>query len=412
MRVADLMALQVKYNLLTSQQTGYHTECPQENVVATTRPIFVVGVAIAGLTAAVMTLWGGSLLSVASSTGLHSTVTLPRAATGASATRTVAQTRPLDVRLRANKLEDSWEHTTGHSTPPHVPADYSGVRLQERVSAQSGPSRLFSDVLTMVGAAIVSAVVARGYTLMQSTRNLRPGPASAEAVAQPSELAMVAVTGEFALPPLPWEKDALEPHISAETIDYHYGKHHLAYVNKLNELLGMPENADWKDKTLEEIVIGTTGVMFNQAAQIWNHNFYWECLKPNPDSEANPPTGAIKDLIDRDFGSFDAFNEQFTTACVGHFGSGWVWLVCGSDGKLMITQGHDAGNPLKDGTGTPLLTCDVWEHAYYVDRRNARPAYVAAWWNLVNWEFVNSNVGPTAAMAATTGLLRNPGAVS
>ena len=402
------MALPAKYSLLTSEQTGYCTEYPRKNAAATTGPIFVIGVAIAGLTAAILTLWAGSFSSMASSTGLHSTVTLPRAVTGVSAARTVVQARPLNVRMRAKELGHSWEHSTGRSTLPQVPADHSGVRPQERVSAQYGPSRLFSDVLTVVGAAIVSAVVARCYALMQSTRNLRPGPTSTQPVVQRSELAMAAVTGEFALPTLPWEKDALAPHISAETIDYHYGKHHLAYVNKLNELLGMPENADWKDKTLEEIVIGTTGVMFNQAAQIWNHNFYWECLKPNPDSEANPPTGAIKDLIDRDFGSFDAFKEQFTTTCVGHFGSGWVWLVCGSDGELKITQGHDAGNPLKDLTGMPLLTCDVWEHAYYVDRRNARPAYVAAWWNLVNWEFVNSNVTPALAMMATTGLLRHP----
>jgi len=209
-------------------------------------------------------------------------------------------------------------------------------------------------------------------------------------VAEP--IAVFATTGTFTLPPLPWERTALAPHISAETIDYHYGKHHQAYVTKLNELVGTPEHAQWRGKSLEEIVLGSTGIVFNQAAQIWNHTFYWEGLRPNPEGRPNPPTGPVAALIDRDFGSAAAFQEQFTAQAVGHFGSGWVWLVQGPDGKLRITQGHDAANPVRDGTGTPLLTCDVWEHAYYVDQRNARPAYVKAWWNLVNWDFVNRNV--------------------
>jgi Fe-Mn family superoxide dismutase len=215
---------------------------------------------------------------------------------------------------------------------------------------------------------------------------------NAEAPAPPLPVAMFATTGQFTLPPLPWERTALAPHISAETIDYHYGKHHQAYVTKLNELVGTPEHAQWRGKSLEEIVLGSTGIVFNQAAQIWNHTFYWEGLRPNPEGRPNPPTGPVAALIDRDFGSTAAFQEQFTAQAVGHFGSGWVWLVQGPDGKLRITQGHDAANPVRDGTGTPLLTCDVWEHAYYVDQRIARPAYVKAWWNLVNWDFVNRNV--------------------
>ena len=207
-----------------------------------------------------------------------------------------------------------------------------------------------------------------------------------------SGVAMAAVTGTFELPTLPWAKDALAPHISAETIDYHYGKHHLAYVNKLNELLALPENDKWKDKTLEDMIRDSDGVLFNQAAQIWNHNFYWGCLKPNPDSAPNLPTGEIKRLIEKNFETFEDFKTQFSAACVGHFGAGWVWLVLDHDDKLRIVEGHDAGNPIRDGAGTPLLTCDVWEHAYYVDQRNARPAYIGAWWNLVNWEFVNNNV--------------------
>eukprot|EP00667_Euglena_gracilis_P011253 EG_transcript_11490 len=215
--------------------------------------------------------------------------------------------------------------------------------------------------------------------------------------------AMFATAGEFQLPALPWERGALAPFISAETIDYHYGKHHQAYVTKLNELLGLPENVQFRGKTLEELVLATTGPMFNQAAQIWNHTFYWNGLRPNPEGRPNPAGGAVAALIERDFGSFAAFQEQFTAACVGHFGSGWVWLVYGADGRLRITQGHDAANPVRDGTGTPLLTCDVWEHAYYIDQRNARPAYVKAWWSLVNWDFVNGNLPAAVALMATSG---------
>ncbi|CEM28879.1 unnamed protein product [Vitrella brassicaformis CCMP3155] len=191
----------------------------------------------------------------------------------------------------------------------------------------------------------------------------------------------------FKLPDLPYKLDALQPHISAETLSYHHGKHHAAYVNKLNQLIeGRPALAS---KTLEEIIKGEDGIVFNQAAQIWNHTFYWSCMKPGG---GGLPTGAVKDKIDAAFGSFDAFKEQFSTAAAGHFGSGWAWLVAGDDGKLKIVGGHDAMNPMKDGSGKAILTCDVWEHAYYVDYRNERPKYVAAWWNLVNWDFANANL--------------------
>eukprot|EP00668_Euglena_longa_P043783 GGOE01058287.1.p1 GENE.GGOE01058287.1~~GGOE01058287.1.p1 ORF type:complete len:386 (+),score=88.85 GGOE01058287.1:60-1217(+) len=221
-------------------------------------------------------------------------------------------------------------------------------------------------------------------------------------------MAMASVSGSQAAPhelsPLPYDKAALQPQISSETLEYHHGRHHQAYVTRLNELLQAEENAAWRGKSIEELVLGTQGSLFNQAAQIWNHDFYWRCLRANPDGAPNPPTGVVKDLIDRDFGTFEQFQAQFTATCTGHFGSGWVWLVYGQDKKLAIVQGHDAGNPLRDGVGIPILTCDVWEHAYYIDHRNLRAAYVAKWWQLVNWEFANDTLGVRQmAMASTTG---------
>eukprot|EP00667_Euglena_gracilis_P004068 EG_transcript_4083 len=222
-------------------------------------------------------------------------------------------------------------------------------------------------------------------------------------------MAMAAVAGGATAAPhqlaaLPYDKTALQPQISPETLEYHHGRHHQAYVTRLNELLRAEENAAWRGKSVEELVLGTQGALFNQAAQIWNHDFYWRCLRANPSGAPNPPTGAVKDLIDRDFGSFEQLQAQFTAACVGHFGSGWVWLVYGADQRLAIVQGHDASNPLRDGRGIPILTCDVWEHAYYIDHRNARPAYVARWWQLVNWDFVNDTLGVRQmAMASTVG---------
>ena len=188
----------------------------------------------------------------------------------------------------------------------------------------------------------------------------------------------------FELPPLPYAKDALAPHISEETLDYHYGKHHNAYVVNLNNLV---DGTDMADMSLEEIVRNSDGGVFNNAAQVWNHTFYWNCLSPNGGGEA---TGAIADAINAKFGSFADFQKAYTDACITNFGSGWTWLVKNAAGELEIVKTSNAGCPLTDGV-TPLLTCDVWEHAYYVDYRNARPAYVDAFWNLVNWDFVNAN---------------------
>ncbi|AKS41656.1 superoxide dismutase [Wenzhouxiangella marina] len=185
----------------------------------------------------------------------------------------------------------------------------------------------------------------------------------------------------FTLPELPYAKDALEPHISAETLEYHYGKHHQTYVDKLN---GLVEGTADADKSLEDIIRSSSGGLFNNAAQVWNHTFYWHCLAPNGGGE---PGGALAELIDRDFGSFAAFKEQFTQTAINTFGSGWAWLVQNPDGKLAITSTSNAETPLT-GSAKPLLTCDVWEHAYYIDYRNARPKYMDAFWNLVNWDHV------------------------
>ena len=185
----------------------------------------------------------------------------------------------------------------------------------------------------------------------------------------------------FTLPELPYSKDALAPHISAETLEYHHGKHHAKYVETLNSLTEGTDNAN---KSLEELIKSTSGKLFNQAAQVWNHTFYWNCLSPNG---GGAPTGKIADAINEAFGSFETFKEKFSAEAAGHFGSGWAWLVKDAAGKLSIVGSHDAGNPMTSGL-TPVLTCDVWEHAYYVDYRNARPKYVEAFWNLVNWDFV------------------------
>lgn len=186
------------------------------------------------------------------------------------------------------------------------------------------------------------------------------------------------------LPSLPYAMDALEPHISRETLEYHYGKHHNTYVVNLNKLVA---DTEFASASLEDIVRKASGGVFNNAAQVWNHSFYWNCLSPNG---GGAPAGDLATAIDRDFGSLDAFKEEFSTKAVTLFGSGWAWLVRNPDGKLSIMQTSNADTPLT-GTATPLLTCDVWEHAYYVDYRNARPKYVEAFWKLVNWDFVASN---------------------
>ncbi len=189
----------------------------------------------------------------------------------------------------------------------------------------------------------------------------------------------------FTLPELPFDKKALEPHISAETLDYHHGKHHQAYVTNLNNLTeGKPE----ADKSLEDLIRTAEGGIFNNAAQVWNHTFYWNGLKANGGGQ---PSGELLDLINRDFGSFDNFRKEFATAAATQFGSGWAWLVY-DNGKLEIDKTGNAANPLRDGK-TPLLTIDVWEHAYYVDYRNARPKYIdIVLDNLVNWDFVAKNL--------------------
>ena len=188
------------------------------------------------------------------------------------------------------------------------------------------------------------------------------------------------------LPKLPYEMGALEPHISQKTLEFHYGKHHNAYVNNLNKLIaGTP----FESKTLEEIVKTSQGGMFNNAAQVWNHTFYWNCMTPNP--KKNALTGKLMDAIVRDFGSFDAFKEKFINACVTLFGSGWAWLVADKDGKLSIMQTTNAQTPLTTEGLNPLLVCDVWEHAYYLDYQNLRANYVNEFWSLINWEFVEKN---------------------
>jgi superoxide dismutase, Fe-Mn family len=189
---------------------------------------------------------------------------------------------------------------------------------------------------------------------------------------------------EHKLPELPYAKDALAPHISAETLEFHYGKHHAAYVANLNKLI---PGTEFENLALEDIVRRSTGGVFNNAAQIWNHTFYWHCLAPHAGGE---PTGALAQAITLAFGSFAAFKEKFTAAAVGTFGSGWAWLVRNPDGSLGIESTSNAANPMTSGK-KPLLTCDVWEHAYYIDYRNARPKYVEAFWNLVNWKFVADN---------------------
>lgn len=190
----------------------------------------------------------------------------------------------------------------------------------------------------------------------------------------------------FELPELPYEKTALEPHISAETLEYHHGKHHKTYVDKLN---GMVEGTDMATKSLEDVVKAATGGIFNNAAQVWNHTFYWNCLSPNG---GGAPDGELAAKINEAFGSVDKFKDEFTNSAIGNFGSGWTWLVQKQDGSVAIVNTDDADTPLTDDSVTPLLTVDVWEHAYYIDYRNARPKYLEAFWALVNWDFVASNM--------------------
>ena len=189
----------------------------------------------------------------------------------------------------------------------------------------------------------------------------------------------------FELPALPYEKNALEPHISSETLDYHYGKHHATYVTKLN---GLVEGTDMESKSLEEIIKSSEGGVFNNAAQVWNHTFYWHCLSPNGGGE---PTGDLAEAINAKWGSFADFQAAFNDKTVNNFGSSWTWLVKTADGSLDIVNTSNAETPISGEEYTPVLTVDLWEHAYYIDYRNARPKYLENFWALVNWEFGNEN---------------------
>ena len=184
--------------------------------------------------------------------------------------------------------------------------------------------------------------------------------------------------------PLPYAMDALQPHISKETLEFHYGKHHQAYVTNLDNLV---KGTEFENVGLEDIIRKSSGGIFNNAAQVWNHTFYWNCLAPRAGGE---PKGPLAEAVSRKFGSVASFKEAFSKSAVGNFGSGWTWLVKKADGSVDLANTSNAATPLT-GPDKPLLTCDVWEHAYYVDYRNRRPDYVAAFWNLVNWEFAAKN---------------------
>ncbi len=227
-------------------------------------------------------------------------------------------------------------------------------------------NRTFSVVVLMF--MLVPAAIASGGRALEKSAN-------------PNEVKQIMA---FTLPELPFDKHALEPYISAETLEFHHGKHHAAYVTNLNNLVvDKPEAA----MTLEQIIMSAEGPLFNNAAQVWNHTFYWNCMKKDG---GGVPTGVLADAIVRDFGSFDAFIKEFTAAATGQFGSGWAWLVL-EGGKLKVTKTGNADLPMKHGQ-VALLTVDVWEHAYYIDFRNARPKYVETFLQkLVNWDFVAKN---------------------
>ncbi len=190
----------------------------------------------------------------------------------------------------------------------------------------------------------------------------------------------------FELPALPYARDALAPHISEETLNYHYGKHHQAYVTNLNKMI---DGSEHEGKSLEDIIRNSSGGIFNNAAQVWNHTFYWHSLSPQGGGE---PSGDLADAINKAFGSFADFKDKFTSSATGNFGSGWTWLVKKSDGSVDIVNTSNAETPLTDKSVTPLLTVDVWEHAYYIDYRNARPEYLKHFWSLVNWDFAAKNL--------------------
>lgn len=190
---------------------------------------------------------------------------------------------------------------------------------------------------------------------------------------------------EHKLPQLPYAKEALQPHISAETLEYHHGKHHKAYVTKLNELI---KGTEFENSSLEEIIVNSSGPVFNNAAQHWNHSFFWKCMAPR---SGGTPKGSISELINKKFGDFHSFKEEFSKAAVANFGSGWTWIIESDNGGIEIMNTSNAENPMKLGKKA-LLTLDVWEHAYYIDYRNSRPDFIKGFWNLVNWEFANQNL--------------------
>lgn len=193
-------------------------------------------------------------------------------------------------------------------------------------------------------------------------------------------------TMSFTLPDLPYARNALAPHISEETLDFHYGKHHQTYVDKLNGLL---PGSEFEGKSLEQIIKNSAGGVFNNAAQVWNHTFYWNSLSPNGGGAAS---GALADAINSAFGSFDDFKSKFNDMAVNNFGSSWTWLCRNGSGALEIVNTSNAGTPITQDGMTPVLTCDLWEHAYYIDHRNARPSYLNGYWELVNWDFANANM--------------------
>jgi Fe-Mn family superoxide dismutase len=192
---------------------------------------------------------------------------------------------------------------------------------------------------------------------------------------------------EHKLPALPYAMDALAPHMSKETMEFHYGKHHQAYVTNLNNLI---KGTEFESASLEDIVKKSSGGVFNNAAQVWNHSFFWNCMKPGGGGK---PSGALASAMDKKWGSFDGFKDAFTKSAVGNFGSGWTWLVKKGDGSVDIVNTSNAGTPLT-GADKPVLTIDVWEHAYYIDHRNARPKFVETFLNsLANWDFAGKNFG-------------------
>ena len=188
------------------------------------------------------------------------------------------------------------------------------------------------------------------------------------------------------LPKLPYKRDALEPHISQRTIDFHYGQHHAGYVKNLNNLI---ENSRFENMSLEDIIKNSEGSIFNNAAQVWNHTFYWHCMTPEKDAH---PQALLLKTIERDFGSFDNFKQMFIKQAATLFGSGWLWLVCDKEGKLSLLQTSNAETPLTNNELRPLVVCDVWEHAYYLDQQNLRLAYINEFWQIINWKFVEKKL--------------------